>query len=127
MPSLRSWLQSFRRFFRRAVVARRTSNRLEIAKDDERRLVILGRRGPLVVDRRFKTVSRGERVLARFDAIRSVDIRRFSNRRGFVRCRLSLHLGWWSRIEVGHTGDDAQASIIAARLGSYTGKKVLSL
>lgn len=103
---------------------------IRILQDDGRVLVLDHRGSELRLDRRFGTVKSGSRVRARFSDIRAVVVRRTRMGGSHLRDEMpeiwtvSLQLGWFSRVHVGRTNDDAEASIVAARIASLTGKPV---
>jgi hypothetical protein len=71
---------------------------------------------------------RGERVLVRFSQIHSVDVRTLRADNGSAAgYAIALHRGWFDNLHLGSTCDDAHASIVAARVSTITGVKVLSL
>lgn len=70
---------------------------------------------------------RRDRELARFGQLHSVDLRRLYRDGSVVGYTISLRRGWLDNLNIGSTEDDAQASIIAARVSTITGVKVLSL
>lgn len=74
-----------------------------------------------------RVVLRNGRLLARFDQLHSVDVRALQNRRRTVGYAIALHRGWFDNLHLGSTSDDAAASIVAARISTITGLKVLSL
>jgi len=103
---------------------------IRILQDDGRVLVLDCRGRELRLDRRFGTVKSGSRVLARFSEIRAIVVSH--SRLGGAHVReempelwtVTLSLGWFSRVHVGRTHDDAEASVVAARIASLTGKPV---
>lgn len=100
---------------------------IEIVEQDERRLVTLSERRQVVVDKRFGTVKCGAKVLASFDAIQSIDIQHQRGDDVAEAWNVSLYLSWYARVQIGRTDDATEASIVAARLSTITGKKVLAL
>lgn len=70
---------------------------------------------------------RPDRVLARFNQLHSVDVRKLYREGHFVGHTLSLRRGWLDELDLGSTEDDAEASIVAARVSTITGVKVLAL
>ena len=72
--------------------------------------------------------ARGERVLVHFHQIHSVDVRTLRNDNGSVAgYAIALHRGLFDNVHLGSTCDDAEASIVAARVSTITGVKVLAL
>jgi hypothetical protein len=100
---------------------------IEIVAKDARRLVLKHKGREIVADARYRTVKSGSRVLATFDAIQSIGIRTHRGDDTPDFWEISLRLGPFSRIVIGRTSDDADASIIAAGLGTVTGKPVIEL
>lgn len=75
-----------------------------------------------------RAVLRDDRVLARFSEIHSVDVRTLRDDSGYVvGYAIALHRGWFDNLHLGSTGDDAEASIVAARVSTIMGVKVLAL
>ncbi len=120
------WLRRLRRFFTAVERAFDTSESIEMIEQGEHRLVIRSNGAQLVADRRRRAFTRSERVVARFDDIESIDVKHRSNDDGPSTWTVSLHMSWFSRVHVGSTSDDAEASIVAARIATITGKKVLA-
>lgn len=125
-------IRQFARDFMRALAGEATdllapSIGIEIVEQDDRRLVTLSERRQVVVDKRFGTVKCGTKVLALFDAIQSIDIQHQHDDGGTEAWNVSLYLSWYARVQIGRTGDATEASIVAARLSTITGKKVLAL
>jgi hypothetical protein len=99
---------------------------MALVDHSEHRLVIHSGDVEFVVDRRVGTVARSGRPVARIDAIRTIDIGRTKDEDGPEYWTVSLYLSWFSRVHIGSTTDDVEASIIAAHLSTITGKKVLA-
>jgi hypothetical protein len=100
-----------------------------IVQEDDTVLVLNGNGRQLVVNKRHRTVKVGTKVLALFDAIETIDVlhRRADEDRP-DRWSVSLNLtGMFSTVSIGETGDDAEASVIAAKLSRFTGKRVRAL
>lgn len=101
---------------------------LEIAEQNETRIVVESSHGRFVFDRQRRVVlADGGRELASFAAVRSVDIGVFPGGRGERSWSLSLFLGFFNRIAIGRTYDDGDASVIAAKLARAIGCKVVAL
>ncbi len=105
---------------------------MHVRLDSPTRLVIESRellfKRVYVFDANRRVVLRDERLLARFNQIRSIEMRVFYGQNGkVIGYRLALHRGWLDNPIVGSTEDDAQASIVAARISTITGAKVLSM
>lgn len=98
-----------------------------LAKDDLRLVLQHGGR-EIVADGRARMVRSGTRVLASFDAIASIDIRHCSaNEDGPEFWEISLRLGGMARTLIGRSSDGTEASIVAARLATVTGRQVRAL
>jgi hypothetical protein len=103
---------------------------MEIVSQDESTLVLRSGSRTTTIDKRRRVVASGGKILARFDAIKSVDITRQGGDEGDWQSEqwyVSLNLGWFSSISIGCTADQTEASIAGARLSTYTGKKVRAL
>jgi hypothetical protein len=100
---------------------------IEILQHDDRLLVLKSGNRSVIADNRFQTVKTGESVLARFDAIKSIDITVNNNDDGPPLWLISLNLNWHSSVKIGESSDSTEASIVAAHLSTITGKKVRSL
>ena len=94
---------------------------LEIVDHTDKRLVVWSGRGPMTFDRNYRTISRSGRVIARFDAIRQVEIKEYSGDSGPFAWAVRLRVAWWRSIHVGRTTDDMTASICAATCSSTRG------
>jgi hypothetical protein len=99
---------------------------LEIVEEGPNRLVLESNRGIMIVDARRKVISRSGKDLARFDQVRFIDVTREQERGECLEWRVDIYLGPLRKIRVGETRDDAQASIVGARLTSLIGAKVLA-
>lgn len=104
-----------------------SSDAIEILEQSDTQLVLASGRREIVVNKRFGTVKSGQRVLARFADIRAIEIQRRRDDDGPDTWSVSLALSWWSSVHVGRTEDATEASIVAARLSTITGKKVVAL
>lgn len=105
---------------------------LHIRLDSPARLVIESRwlwtTRTHTFDAARRVVLRDGRVLARFDQLHSVDVRTLHDDSGHVAgYAIALHRGWFDNLHLGSTPDDAEASIVAARISTITGLKVLAL
>lgn len=102
---------------------------LEIVQQDDVSLVLNGNGRQIVFNKRFGTVKSGTKVLARFDAIQTIDVTHHGpgdDRPESWSVRLNLK-GWFASVAIGDTHDDVSASIVAARISRCTDKKVRSL
>lgn len=101
-------------------------SRIEIQTETPDRLVLRANSRMIALDKASQTLSSPGQVLARFDAIESIDVEHF---------RSGTKGEWWSislqltdrKIEIGKTIDGTQASILAAHISTITGKQVRSL
>jgi hypothetical protein len=98
---------------------------LEVA--DAHTLVLRSGHGHFAFDLGARRVLRDGEPVADFDAIRSVDIGSLPGGLGERTWSLTLYLGVVRRIALGRTYDDGDASVVAARLASAIGCKVISL
>ena len=99
---------------------------LEIVEEGPNRLVVESNRGTMVVDARRRVISRNGKELTSFDRVKFVDVTREQDRAELLEWRVDLYLGPLREIRVGETRDDAQASIVGARLTDLIGVKVLA-
>ena len=99
---------------------------LEVREEDQDRLVLLANRRLIVADRKAKTVRSGGRLLASFNAITSIEIKRSHDNEGPEVWVVSLRLIRDRRVVIGESADDTDASLVAAKLSTITGKKVLA-
>jgi hypothetical protein len=97
---------------------------IEIIEQQDTRLVWHTGGRETVADQRLRAVMSNGRVLARFDAIESIDIRRTQRGDAPEMWDVSLHLAARSRVRVARSTDATDASILAAHLSTITGKKV---
>ncbi len=99
-----------------------------VSKLDEWRTEFNWRGPPLTFDRRRKVVLRGERVLAKYADIKSVDVTHFCrDDDGPEYWKVSLSAGAFAGLEIGRTRNDVEASIAAARMATVAGVKVRAL
>ena len=115
-----------RQFFSRLAAALQpeSSTALEIVQEDDRWLTIRGHEALLTLDRQEKLLVRNEKPVASFEEIEFVTIGRDTES---VPTEWSVAIALRGRswgMVVGHTTDDVQASIVAARIGRWTGKPV---
>lgn len=81
----------------------------------------------LILDRKARTISGLHGPLCSFDKVRSISISRNRQRTGDPKDRefsLDLRFGWLAGISFGATDNESDASIVAARLATWTGKPV---
>lgn len=94
---------------------------------DEWRTEFNWRGPPVTFDRRRKVILRGGRVLAKSADIKSVDITHVQDDEAPDYWKVGLSTGIFSKVELGTTIDDVEASIAAARVATVAGLKVRSL
>lgn len=104
-----------------------SSHELELLESDENFVRIRSQGEDIVADGRLRIVRRGATTLVRFEQIRSIDLRHHRGDEDAEHWTVSLHLSWYSQVFIGRTTDSAEASIVAAHLGTITGHRVLSL
>jgi hypothetical protein len=102
---------------------------MTIIEQDEMRMVVESGGKQIVVNKRYRSVKTGAKVLALFDKIRFIDITYHEaiDYGEVDTWTVTLNLNWRSSVKIGRTEDEADASIVAARLGTMTGKKVRAL
>ena len=88
------------------------------------RLVVQHRELKFVFDKRRREVTRGNRLLTRFDAIRWVDLHTVSGRNGPMYWRVRLNIGFLRHVRIGTSTDDASASLVAASIATAVGVAV---
>lgn len=99
---------------------------IELHEPDETRLVLVSDGREVVVNKRFRTVKCRGDVLARFDEIQSIELRCQSDGDGPGYWVVRLRISWLSSVQVGRTSDRVEASIVGARLSTFTGKRVVA-
>ena len=102
---------------------------IEIQQEGDSRLVLKSGQKQFIINKRLSTVMSRNRVLARFDAIETIDIvHHYSSEGSRENWAIRLNLkGWFSSVYIGITYDAVDASIVAARISAWTGKNVRSL
>jgi hypothetical protein len=113
-------IEEFKRFFGMPLP-------LEILEDQQDRLIVLVNRRRIVADRATKSVKAGERLLAPFKAIMSIEIRFSQQSDEPETWVVSLCLLRGRKVEVWRTRDDLEASLLAAKLSTITEKEVVSV
>ena len=99
---------------------------IEVAEEGPNRLVLETNRGTFVFDQRRGVAARDGKQIARFKDIKFIDIIRDKEIDEHTHWEVKLYLNVLHRIRVGETLDDAQASIVGARLVEITGSKLLA-
>lgn len=81
---------------------------------------------PFVFDRRANTILRAGRVVAGYDAVRSIEIveRKDKDSRRGSTWSVILEIGFPRNVVVGITRDQTDASVAAAHVATVTGKRV---
>src|SRR5438046_7961027 len=102
------------------------THNIEIAVQDDVRLVLRSLGRELVANKRFRTVKSEERILARFDAIQWIEVARERSDDDPETWKVSLYISWLSRVQIGRTNDALEASLVGARLSTISGKKVVA-
>jgi hypothetical protein len=100
---------------------------IEILEETDTQLILQSSSRHTVLNKRYGTVKSRSQTLARFDEIKCIDINYQAPDEGPATWTVSLNLSWCAAITIGETDDSTDASIIAARLSSFTGKQVRSL
>jgi len=97
---------------------------LEIVEQDDNQLILKNNIRQFIISKRYRTVKSGTHLLARFDAIETIDIAHHcSDDDDYWSVRLNVK-GSFFPVTVGHTRDEVDASIVAARISTFTGRKV---
>ncbi|WP_157359985.1 hypothetical protein [Caldimonas brevitalea] len=99
---------------------------IEIADHDDVSLVLRSMGREIIANKRYRTIKSGDRVLALFDQIQSIEVAREADDEGQETWRVSLYISWLSRVQIGRTTDATEVSIVGARLSTITGKKVVA-
>lgn len=100
---------------------------LEVTESSEARLVLESTYGTFVFDRLARVVLKDGAPVIDFDAVQSVEISAMPGREESRSWALVLYVSFFKRFTVGRTADDGDASVIAARIASVLGCKVLSM
>jgi hypothetical protein len=100
---------------------------LEILEEAPDRLVVKSARGRFAFDQARQAVLRKNRILASFDEIKSIDLKTVRIDRNNYHWSLWLSRDRRSRIYIGRTIDDVQASIVAAHISKMTGRPVAAI
>jgi len=102
---------------------------LEIVGQDDDQLILKNNSQQFVVSKRFANITSGAHVIARFDDIDSVGIARHrTSDKAPAYWAVTLCMkGSAPPVTIGTSLDDVDASIVAARISTYTGKMVRAL
>jgi 5-carboxymethyl-2-hydroxymuconate isomerase len=98
-----------------------------IDEENSDRLVIDDNTRKLIVDRRKRTVSAFGHMLARFDAVDSIQVAHFINGRRYEWWILSLQLRDGRKVQMGKSTDGPGVAIVAAHLSTVIDKRVLAI
>lgn len=126
LPPMLSALRDFlNAFFVQAKSVLAPFSSLEIVQQDDDQLILKNNSRQFIVSKRYRTVKSGTRVLARFDAIETIDVAHLydDDEPEYWSVRLNVK-GSFLPVIIGHTLNDVDASIVAARISTLTGKKV---
>ena len=99
---------------------------IDIVEEGPNRLVLDTNRGNFVFDKRRGVVSRNGKAIAKMANIKFVDIVRDKEAAHPLHWEITLYMSFFKRIRVGQTRDDAQASIVGARITEITGARPLA-
>lgn len=103
---------------------------IEIIQESENELTVRGSDGVLILDRGRHTISSLHSKIATYDQVRHILIHQQLNSMGDAgmgRYSVILSLGIFNKsIHVGHTNSQINASIVAAKLSTWTGKPVVA-
>jgi hypothetical protein len=99
-----------------------------LAIESESPATLTLRQGRLVTafDRLSRTVTQQGKLVARFGAIRHVQIQQEGEHTGALEWWVSLQLAGTSVVKVGRCAEPSSAAQLAARIGSVTGVDVVS-
>ena len=100
--------------------------KLKVSQSGPSRLSIESRQGDFILDARRKSFSRNGRLLARFEQIRFVEVIHVSTDESGDHWEVRVQVDTRFPVHIGSTDDDAEASILAARLSSLVGCRVLA-
>jgi hypothetical protein len=125
LSALRDFLNAFLVQFK-SVLAPFSS--LEIVHQDDDQLILKNNSREFIVSKRYRTVKSGTHVLARFEAIETIDVRyhRGNDEPDYWSVTLNVK-GSFFPVTIGHAREDVDASIVAARISTFTGKRVRAL
>lgn len=102
---------------------------IEIIQESENELTVRGSDRVLILDRGRRTISSLYSKIATYDQVRHILIHQQLNSMGdsdMGRYSVVLSLGTFKSIHVGHTNSQINASIVAAKLSTWTGKHVVA-
>jgi hypothetical protein len=98
---------------------------VQIVKDDGQ-LVVWSGQAETVFHTRRRVITRGEHVIAKFSDVQAVDIRVVRDRDRPKTWSVSLRTSFIGSIDITVTTDDAEASILGARLSEALGVPVVA-
>ena len=105
------------------------ADEIEIINESENELAVRGSDRVLILDRGRRTISGLHSKIATYDQVRHILIHQQLNSMGDAhmgRYSVALSLGILKSIHVGHTNSQINASILAAKLSTWTGKPVVA-
>ncbi len=102
-------------------------SRIEIDDESSDHLVLDVNTRKIILDKQTRTVSSSNRLLAKFEVVRSIDIEHHNKDDKGECWVLNLHLTGDKYVRIGKTKDGLQASISAAHISTITGKDVRAL
>lgn len=98
---------------------------MEILEESDDELVVRGSERILILNRKEGTISGLHSSLTTFAKVREIIIGQIANE-GIISYSVSLKLGMLSSICLGNTFSDIDASVVAAKLSTWTGKSVVA-
>jgi hypothetical protein len=120
---VREFLEAVAREFRTAFGL---PGRLEVLAEQNDRFVALVGRREVVADKIAQQVRSGGRLVAPFKAITAIEVAYTRKGDDYETWEVALRLLRNRRVSLGRLADDADASILAAKLSTATGAPVVS-
>ncbi|GAB3252661.1 hypothetical protein [Chitinimonas naiadis] len=100
---------------------------MEVVRESEHELIVRGSNRVLIIDKRKRTISGIDKLLALFNDVQAVQIRRHAQRHGWPDTyTVAIITGRRGTLNLGRTIDEVDASIMAAKLGTWLGATVRS-
>ena len=124
---LRGFLEALADEFRGFLRVFGAPDGLEILADENDRFVVLIGQRELVADKVSRQVLSGGRVIAPFKAITAIEVAYIRKNDDYKVWEVSLRILRDRRVSIARLGDDTDASILAARLSTATGAKVVAV
>lgn len=100
------------------------SHSIKVVRDESNYLELRTGWRTIVADKLNRTITVGRSVTVSFYSVHAIEIKTFDRHEGEPFWTVSLCLPQHKRLVLGKTGDDAEASIAAARLGTIIGRAV---